>query len=101
MISEVIAAYFMGGIARRSLRVPAAALAKLGPTNWRPEPEACSIPQDRSLWRPATRPPSRKTEALRRLIDDMRRRDEIVRVVMRPSAALLKASGLVRAAAPP
>jgi hypothetical protein len=38
----------------------------------------------------ATCPPNRKAEGQRRLLGDMRRRDEIARSMMRPNVAALK-----------
>jgi hypothetical protein len=46
--------------------------------------------QQREPWRPATRPPS-KAEKLARLIDAMRKQDQMVREMMRRDLALLKA----------
>jgi hypothetical protein len=41
--------------------------------------------------RPRTTPPNRKIEAPRRWREDIRRRDEVARSMMRPNASLLKA----------
>jgi hypothetical protein len=44
--------------------------------------------QERSYWRPADKPPRlSKAEALKRLLDEFRRQDEIVREMMTPSLA--------------
>jgi hypothetical protein len=46
----------------------------------------------RQPWRPADKPPRlSKAEALKRLLDEFRRQDEIVREMMTPSPAGLRA----------
>ena len=42
-------------------------------------------------WRPATGPPNRKAEGLRRLLDSFARQDQIVSEFMRPDGAGFKA----------
>jgi hypothetical protein len=59
----------------------------------RQPPPAYPINQ-RQPWRPPTRPPCRrvsKAEALRRLLDGIRRNDEAARAMMTPSPVLMKA----------
>ena len=43
-----------------------------------------------SHWRPATRPPNRKAEGFRRMLDSFERQDRVVREFMQPNGALLK-----------
>jgi hypothetical protein len=45
----------------------------------------------RQPWRPRTKPPNRKAEGLRRLFGEFERQDRIVREMMKPDAAMLKA----------
>ena len=47
--------------------------------------------QERKPLLPATRPPNRKPEALKRFLDEMNRSDEIVREMMRPDVGDLNA----------
>ena len=47
--------------------------------------------QHREAWRPATRPPNRKGEAVKRLIDAINRSDEAARQMLKPRPDLLKA----------
>jgi hypothetical protein len=42
-------------------------------------------------WRPATKPPNRKAEGLRRLLREFQRQDEIVKAMMTPSPDLMRA----------
>jgi hypothetical protein len=59
-----------------------------------PEPLRHSKPgpypvKRREQWRPRTKPPNRKGEAVKRLLDEFRRQDEVVRSMLTPSAARL------------
>jgi hypothetical protein len=56
----------------------------------RPRRRAASH-QERKPWLPAIGPPNRKPEALKRFLDEMSRRDEIAREMMRPDVSDLKA----------
>jgi hypothetical protein len=47
--------------------------------------------QDRTPWRPATRPPNR-AEVLRRFLDAIHRNDEAARDMLRPNARLLRSA---------
>jgi hypothetical protein len=53
--------------------------------------------QHREAWRPRTKPPNRKAEALIRLLDGIRRNDEIARAMLTPRADLVR-KWLARAA---
>lgn len=64
------------------------------PSAGSPEPARSAKPgpyprQDRTPWRPATRPPNRG-EKLARFLDAIRRSDEAARQMLRPNAALLR-----------
>jgi hypothetical protein len=63
------------------------------PETWRRQPPPAYPVNQRSPWRPATRPPHRlsKAEALKRLLDEFRRQDQIVREMMTPRPDLLRA----------
>lgn len=57
----------------------------------RGKPPRCPSTQ-RQPWRPADKPPRlSKAEALKRLLEEFKRQDEIVREMMTPSSAGLKA----------
>jgi hypothetical protein len=67
------------------------------PSAGSPEPQRSNRPpayprNSREPWRPRTTPPmSRKAKALKNLVEAIAQQDEVVRSMMKPDLALLKA----------